>query len=152
MVRLWSVVIPALVIGITLDIFGKSIHPQTYAHIFSNENLELKAILSGLFLHESWFFSVRPGSNGPFWSLSDEFFITLFLDRLHYFLPKIQVDCWNNLLFNCWAKSAFTFPLLASGMCIILGMQKNSSRIFGFLTPVCTKFFFPFEHHVFQMD
>jgi peptidoglycan/LPS O-acetylase OafA/YrhL len=72
--RLWSVMLPALVIGMFLDFIGKSIHPLTYANIFNGQHLEVKAIFSGFFLHESWFLSIRPGSNGPFWSLSYEFF------------------------------------------------------------------------------
>ena len=85
LIRLWSVVIPALALGLVLDYFGRSIHPQTYGSIFSAEHLELKVLLSGLFLHESWFFSIRPGTNGPFWSLSYEFFTTRFLVQLPFF-------------------------------------------------------------------
>jgi peptidoglycan/LPS O-acetylase OafA/YrhL len=120
MVRLWSVVIPALVIGITMDIFGKSIHPQTYAHTFSNQNLEFKAILSGLFLHESWFFSIRPGSNGPFWSLSYEFFYYLIFGSVAL-LPTLKSKLFVGitfcliagpkvlLLFPCWVVGCASY-------------------------------------------
>ena len=74
MIRLWSVALPALCIGALLDHVGKSMHPPTYSSIFADQNIELKYLLSGFFLHESWFFSIRPGTNGPFWSLSYEFF------------------------------------------------------------------------------
>ncbi len=72
--RLWSVVLPALFLGFLLDWFGKSLHAETYNPLVTKKFGELKYVLSGLFIHETWFFSVRPGSNGPFWSLSYEFF------------------------------------------------------------------------------
>ena len=72
--RLWTVALPALVIGFCLDHFGAKINPQNYNSILSTNHTESKLAISAFFLHESWFFSVRPGSNGPFWSLSYEFF------------------------------------------------------------------------------
>ena len=53
--RLWSVAIPALLIGCCLDYFGKGIHSQTYVNIINTNYSELKFIISGPFLHESWF-------------------------------------------------------------------------------------------------
>tara|TARA_B100001093_G_C26847845_1_gene1023712 strand:- start:2731 stop:3810 length:1080 start_codon:yes stop_codon:yes gene_type:complete len=75
--RLWSVVLPALTIGFILDWLGQRIHPETYDLMLSSNHQETKILLSALFLHETWFFSIRPGSNGPFWSLSYEFFYYL---------------------------------------------------------------------------
>ena len=75
--RLWSVVIPALCIGYTLDYFGRIHHQDTYQSIFAGNYIELKFFISGFFLQECWFSSIRPGSNGPFWSLSYEFFYYL---------------------------------------------------------------------------
>ena len=75
--RLWTVALPALAIGFCLDHFGSKINQQNYDTILSTSHIESKFAISAFFLHESWFYSIRPGSNGPFWSLSYEFFYYL---------------------------------------------------------------------------
>ena len=58
--RLWSIVLPALILGFMLDSLGKNFHPETYLMILSENHKNLKYIISSLFLHETWFFSIRP--------------------------------------------------------------------------------------------
>lgn len=119
-VRLWTVVIPALCLGAVLDHFGRSIHPQTYGNIFSADHLGLKYLVSGLFLHESWFFSIRPGSNGPFWSLSYEFFYYLIFGAIAL-MPTLKSKLLVGLsfcllagpkiliLFPCWLMGCLSY-------------------------------------------
>ena len=87
--RLWSIVIPALILGFFLDRIGNNLHPETYQMILSENHLNLKYLISCIFLHESWFFSIRPGSNGPFWSLSYEFFYYIIFGSI-VLLPTIK--------------------------------------------------------------
>jgi len=120
MVRLWSVALPALCLGAVLDYFGRSIHPQTYGSIFSIDLLGLKYLISGLFFHESWFFSIRPGSNGPFWSLSYEFFYYLIFGAIAL-LPSLKSKLLVGLafcllagpkvliLFPCWLVGCLSY-------------------------------------------
>ena len=120
LVRLWTVVLPALFIGIALDFFGKSIHPETYWSIFSSEHITLKVLLSGLFVHESWFLSIRPGSNGPFWSLSYEFFYYVIFGAIAL-LPTLKSKILTGLtlciiagpkillLFPCWLLGSISY-------------------------------------------
>jgi peptidoglycan/LPS O-acetylase OafA/YrhL len=100
--RLWSVAIPALLIGCCLDYFGKGIHSQTYVNIINTNYSELKFIISGLFFHESWFYSVRPGSNGPFWSLSYEFFYYMIFGSIAL-LPKLKYKIITGSFFCLFA-------------------------------------------------
>ncbi len=112
--------LPALCLGAVLDYFGRSIHPQTYGNIFSADHLGLKYLISGLFLHESWFFSIRPGSNGPFWSLSYEFFYYLIFGAIAL-LPSLKSKLLVGLsfcllagpkvliLFPCWLVGCFSY-------------------------------------------
>lgn len=120
LVRLWSVVIPALILGLMLDYFGRAIHPQTYDSLFSADHLELKVLLSGLFLHESWFLSIRPGSNGPFWSLSYEFFYYMIFGTI-VLLPTLKSKIIAGftfcviagpkilILFPCWLMGCLSY-------------------------------------------
>ena len=125
MVRLWSVALPALFLGAVLDHFGRSIHPQTYGNIFSADHLGLKYLISGLFLHESWFFSMRPGSNGPFWSLSYEFFYYLIFGAIAL-LPSFRSKLLAGLSFCLLAgpKVLILFPCWLVGCLSYWGCKK----------------------------
>ena len=118
--RLWSVLIPALIIGLVLDKLGKFIHPETYSNIFREENLEIKFLISSIFLNEAWFFSIRPGSNAPIWSLSYEFFYymifgCIFLISstrfkiLGVFIIILIAGPKVMLLFPCWALGLISY-------------------------------------------
>ena len=118
--RLWSVVLPALAIGFLLDWLGQRIHPSTYESILSNTHQGTKILLSSLFLHETWFFSIRPGSNGPFWSLSYEFFYYMIFGSI-MLLPTVKTKLiWGLLwitiagpklilLFPCWLLGCLSY-------------------------------------------
>ena len=125
LVRLWSVALPALFLGAVLDYFGRSIHPQTYGHIFSADHLGLKYLTSGLFLHESWFFSIRPGSNGPFWSLSYEFFYYLIFGAIAL-LPSLKSKLLVGVVFCLVAgpKILILFPCWLVGCVSYWGCKK----------------------------
>lgn len=74
MARLWSVAVPALALTLFADKIGLAIDPKIYpgwllpleAHPFR------QLAISATFLNQVWFFDVQPLSNGPFWSLSYE--------------------------------------------------------------------------------
>jgi peptidoglycan/LPS O-acetylase OafA/YrhL len=82
--RLWSVLVPALLLTIVCDMIGRLLgtNPGVYDPI--HDNLPVIRIGAALtFLSESWF-SIQPLSNGAVWSLSVEFwyyiiFATVFL-------------------------------------------------------------------------
>jgi peptidoglycan/LPS O-acetylase OafA/YrhL len=71
-------------------------------------------------MHESWFFSVRPGSNGPFWSLSYEFLYYMIFGSI-MILPTIKNKLIIGLLgilvagpkilllFPCWLIGCLTY-------------------------------------------
>ena len=116
---------PALCLGAVLDHFGRSINQQTYGNIFSADHLGLKYLISGLFLHESWFFSIRPGSNGPFWSLSYEFFYYLIFGAIAL-LPSLKSKLLVGLSFCLIAgpKVLILFPCWLVGCLSYFGCKK----------------------------
>jgi peptidoglycan/LPS O-acetylase OafA/YrhL len=72
--RLWSVVVPALVLTVAADAAGSWLAPALYAPNWFAADQPLWRIAANLlFVNELWFTSVRPFSNVPFWSLGYEF-------------------------------------------------------------------------------
>ena len=138
--RLWSIVIPALILGFFLDRIGKNLHPETYRMILSENHLNFKYFISSLFLHESWFFSIRPGSNGPFWSLSYEFFYYLIFGAVAL-LPTIKTKIIGAitciliagpkvlLLMPCWVLGCASYYC-----CKKYTLRKTSSVLLLFLS------------------
>ncbi len=72
--RLYSVVIPALLITFLLDRIGSRIAFDVYDGWWYQNSKPLWRIFANMtFINELWFTSTRPFTNGPFWSLGYEF-------------------------------------------------------------------------------
>jgi peptidoglycan/LPS O-acetylase OafA/YrhL len=78
--RLYSVVIPALLITYVLDHLGSRIAFSVYdGWWYANDNPIWRVFANMTFVNELWFTSTRPFTNGPFWSLGYEFwYYTIF--------------------------------------------------------------------------
>lgn len=73
MARIYSVVIPALIITACLDIIGRLINPSVYSIGWGFHGDSPFGYLASLFfLNEIWFLHLTPGSDLPFWSLGYE--------------------------------------------------------------------------------
>jgi peptidoglycan/LPS O-acetylase OafA/YrhL len=71
--RLYSVVVPALILTMLLDAVGSQIAPDLYTgRWFAYDNPLWRVLASLTFTNELWFSYTRPFSNGPFWSLGYE--------------------------------------------------------------------------------
>jgi peptidoglycan/LPS O-acetylase OafA/YrhL len=71
--RLWSVAVPALLLTLLLDAWGRTLDPAAYVAWWAPADQPLWRIWSAFtFTNELWFASVRPFSNGPWWSLGYE--------------------------------------------------------------------------------
>lgn len=78
MARLWSVAVPALLLTAVLDPLGAALSPATYdGWWYQPDQPVLRLLASALFVNELWFTSIRPLSNGPFWSLCYEWWYYL---------------------------------------------------------------------------
>ena len=78
--RLYSVAVPALVLTYVLDHIGAHFAFDAYDGWWFQNDMPVWRIASNLFfVNELWFNSIRPFSNGPFWSLGYEFwYYTIF--------------------------------------------------------------------------
>jgi len=125
--RLYSVVVPALILTFVLDHIGAHIAFNMYDGWWFQNDRPLWRFVSNLFfVNEFWFTSIRPFSNGPFWSLGYEFWyyvifaIACFVKRpLKFFLigavclligPKIM------LLLPVWLLGAQVYYIIKKRM------------------------------------
>lgn len=69
--RLWSVLIPCLLITLALQLSVGAINPQ-HAAAFQRGHSALRFTLPVFFLNEVWFSSAAPPFNSPLWSLAYE--------------------------------------------------------------------------------
>jgi peptidoglycan/LPS O-acetylase OafA/YrhL len=74
MARLWSVVLPALLLTFVIDYAGVRIAPELYIDRpwFGGDMLPLRYLASLFLVHDFWSMGLTPGINQPFWSLSFE--------------------------------------------------------------------------------
>lgn len=72
--RLYSVTAPALILTVVVDYLGSHINYAIYnGWWLQTDNPAWRFIANFFFVNELWYLSVRPFSNGPFWSLGYEF-------------------------------------------------------------------------------
>lgn len=89
--RLWSVVIPALALTIILDYIGSRIDYSIYAGWWFRPDDPFWRVLANLFfINELWFSSIRPFSNGPFWSIGYEFWYYVAFAALAFGKPTLR--------------------------------------------------------------
>ena len=70
--RLYSVVVPAVLVTLVLDSVGRALDPQLYK-ISDNDHLLLRTLFTLGFLNQLWSLDIRFPSNWPYWSISYEF-------------------------------------------------------------------------------
>jgi len=114
--RLYSVVLPALLLTALLEPLGSWLAPQLYADHWTDpatlanidRPLGLQLIATGLFANEIWWWDVWPSVNSPFWSLGYE--------AVYYLLYALVL--WGGRFRWLWAGLA----ALAAGPKILLLM------------------------------
>lgn len=112
--RVFSVVLPALVICLLLDAIGRQLSSAYEGYPF--DRFGLRIVGSLLMLNEVWFVSITSFSNVPFWSISFEFwYYALF--AMVMFLPKgVGLLTATLLLLALGPKIALLAPLWGAGV------------------------------------
>ena len=98
LIRLWSVCLPALVLTMVWDTIGQAISLDAYSPMQPYNIFKWVASigLNALFLNQVWHANIYPGTNGPFWSLSYEFWYYMIFAAGVYFSGKkkyIAIAC-----------------------------------------------------------
>ena len=157
--RLWSVVIPALVLTVAADFIGRhvnaSVYPAWYLAAFSEKSAELvataKLITSGLFINQIWGLQSVPLSNGPFWSLSYEFwyyvcfgFFVLIPGRRGKWLSAVAFiimgpKIW--ILFPVWLLGALVYRLIPLSKKMPIWFA-----VVAFVSPICMHWILKYDY------
>jgi len=125
--RLYSVVIPALILTVSLDFIGSSINFDLYSDskYFQSDTPLWRIFANLFFINELWFLSVRPFSNGPFWSLGYEFWYYVIFSFAWYFKKPLR----NILIIICCffvgPKILILFPVWLLGVCAYFITKQN---------------------------
>ena len=71
--RVFSVVLPTLILTPLLDVVGRGLYPALYEGDFPFDRFVARVLGCGLLLNEAWFISITYFSNVPYWSIAFEF-------------------------------------------------------------------------------
>lgn len=88
--RVYSVVLPALILTIVLDAIGRQLYPALYDYPF--DQFMLRSAAGLMLLAEVWFVSITIFSNVPFWSICYEVWYYAGFAMV-IFLPR-RSACW----------------------------------------------------------
>ena len=114
--RLYSVVLPALILTFLLDKWGSTIDPVAYDGWWYADDMPVLRFLTNLFfVNELWFYSVKPSTNSAFWSLGYEFWYYVFFAVAFYFKGNIRIILITVILLITGPKIMLLCPIWLIG-------------------------------------
>lgn len=129
--RLYSVVVPALVITLLADSIGFLINPDFYTGgpwPFETDSYLLTYSLSFLMVQNVWDLGLNPGINQPFWSLTFEWVYYIAFACLFYFKSYWKY-AWLALILSLAGPSIVALlPIWLLGYFLYRGMSNNTRR------------------------
>lgn len=114
--RLYSVVIPALILTVVLDKVGMAFSPEMYSEP-NHQNSLLRLIVNAVFAQQVWNLTVEPLSNGPFWSLSFEFWYYCFFGASFFLRGQKRIFVTAALLLCAGPRISAFYSLWLLGLC-----------------------------------
>ncbi len=89
--RLWSVVLPALLLTFCLDSIRNYITPEPISLFESQVSHSVfPLVANALFVNQLWFLDISPWSNAPFWSLGFEFWYYVFYACISFLHGRLR--------------------------------------------------------------
>lgn len=115
--RLWSVVVPAIILTVVLDSLGQKLSPAMYdGYWYASEHPILRVLANLLFVNELWFSSIRLFSNGPFWSIGYEFWYYAIFGCAMFLRGTRRLMVLIPLIFFIGPKILLLFPVWLAGV------------------------------------
>jgi peptidoglycan/LPS O-acetylase OafA/YrhL len=128
--RLYSVVLPALIIGFGLGIIGEALRPA----VEWGDTSLVSYLRCLLFTNELWFSRVTPGYNGPFWSLGYEVWYYLIFAAAYFGKGVWRIALTLLCLAIAGPRILMMFPLWLMGVAAWtlstrIGIQKSHAGL-----------------------
>lgn len=115
MSRVYSVVVPALVVCAVLDGWGRGLWALPYGG-YPYDQLPTRLVASVLMLNETWFVSITSLSNVPFWSITYEFWYYVLFGMVCFLAPRWRWWVTGGVLVVLGPKIALLAPIWAAGV------------------------------------
>ena len=115
--RLWSVLVPAMILTVACDWIGRHFGHNASAYVFAPIDYPFIRIFAALtFLSESWF-SIQPLSNGVIWSLCAEFWYYMLFAAWVFAPPgRMRIFLVGIGLFFAGHKALLLLPIWIMGI------------------------------------
>jgi peptidoglycan/LPS O-acetylase OafA/YrhL len=122
--RVYSVVVPALILTLVLDLVGRQLYPQLYAYPF--DRFLIRSISSLLLLNEVWFVSITSFSNVPFWSICYEMWYYVAFGLIMFLPQRIGLMALAGLAVLLGPKIVLLAPIWIAGVVLYRWQALNS--------------------------
>lgn len=135
--RLYSVVVPALVITFVADYIGFSINPDFYTGgpwPFETNSYLLTYSLSFLMIQNIWDLGLNPGINQPFWSLTFEWVYYIAFAAVFYFKSHWKYAWLALILVLAGPTVVALFPIWLMGYFLYKAMPNDANQTTSFLS------------------
>jgi peptidoglycan/LPS O-acetylase OafA/YrhL len=126
--RLWSVALPALALTVLADTLGQAISLSSYAPFqpYSLFKWVASVGINALFLNQIWHLNIYAGTNGPFWSLSFEFWYYMIFMALFYFRGKQRVIAAAACMLIAGPAILIAMPIWLMGSAVYWAIKKST--------------------------
>lgn len=115
--RLWSVVVPAIILTFVADQAGRILSPDLYkGWWYEDSNPILRVLINLFFVNEIWFSSTRLFSNGPLWSIGYEFWYYVIFGVFFYFRNRTRLVYCIGVAFLVGPKILLLLPVWLMGV------------------------------------
>lgn len=132
-IRLWSVCLPALLLTLVADTIGQAISLTAYSPMqpYSLFKWVASIGINALFLNQVWQANIYPGTNGPFWSLSYEFWYYILFAAAVYVTGRKKVLAVASAALVAGPAILVGFPiwLMGSGLHFAVARYRASTLV-----------------------
>ncbi len=127
--RLYSVALPALFVTVVLDHLGQALDPSLYDGWWYKYDAPVSRFLANaLFVNELWFHSIRPFSNGPYWSLGYEIWYYALFGAAHFLTGRARTLIIVSILAVVGPKVLVLLPVWLLGVWAYRYSQRQTVR------------------------
>lgn len=129
-IRLYSVIIPALIFTLLIDRTGMYFAPEAYAkHLNETGNYYVRYVIALLNLQQNWTLASKVSTNLPFWSIAYEFWYYVFLGFALFIKNRtVKIGAMAGLLLFTGPKIVLLLPVWLVGVGLYYVHKKLTFR------------------------